>query len=685
MVVLLMLVKRKIEQKVKAMPKMDDINFRSIVQGEIQSAVNFYESEFSADRTDILQFYLGEPLGNEVENRSQVVATEVSDTIEYIMPSLMKMFASSKEFVRFEPRGPEDVEAANQATDLVNFAINNDNRGFRVIHNWFKDALLFKQGAVKMYWEEKDTTVNESYEALTEDELTLLVSDPAIEILSQEVQEIGMVDPEGNEVPMERTYSVEVRRIKKSGSVKIDNIPPEELIFSRRATSLDDCTFIAHRAAVTVGELIEQGYDEDIVMRYAGSDDLDDEVERQARFEEIESGAKFNSLDASMREVMVTEAYIKADYDGDGIAELRRVVALADGSEILENEPFDHVPFALLSPILMPHRMVGRSVAEMVTDLQVIKSTIMRQMLDNLYLTNNSRVGAVEGQVNLDDLLSSRPGGIVRMRAPGMVQPLAVPQIGQSAFAMLEYVDQVRDQRTGFSKASMGLDPSTLQSTTASAVNATIQGAQLKIEMIARVFAETGCRDLAKGVLHLLQKHQDSERVVRIRNEFVSIDPRAWDNEFDLSIEVGLGNGREDEKMGMLLQVAGKQEQILQQFGPVNPVVKPSQYINTLKRIIEMAGFTDTDQFFSGGEQVDQALMQQAQQQGQGGAEQAKMAEFQAEMELKKQKMEAELALEREKMQAELELRRFELEAELQLRQQKLAFGGNVSDNLPRA
>ena len=171
---------------------MDDINFRSIVQGEIQSAVNYYESEFSADRTDILNYYLGEPFGNEVENRSQVVATEVSDTIEFIIPSLMKMFASSKEFVRFEPRGPEDVEAANQATDLVNFAINNDNRGFRVIHNWFKDALLFKQCAVKMYWEEKDTTVNESYESLTEDELTLLVSDPAIEILSQEVQEMGM-------------------------------------------------------------------------------------------------------------------------------------------------------------------------------------------------------------------------------------------------------------------------------------------------------------------------------------------------------------------------------------------------------------------------------------------------------------------------------------------------------------
>jgi hypothetical protein len=352
---------------------------------------------------------------------------------------------------------------------------------------------------------------------------------------------------------------------------------------------------------------------------------------------------------------------------------------------VLENEPFDHVPFAILSPILMPHRMVGRSVAEMVKDLQIIKSTVMRQLLDNLYLTNNSRVGAVEGQVNLDDLLSSRPGGIVRMRAPGMVQPLAVPQIGNAAFNMLEYVDQVRDQRTGFSKASMGLDPSTLQSTTASAVNATIQGAQLKIEMIARVFAETGCRQLANNVLCLLQKHQDSERVVRIRNEFVAIDPRAWDNEFDLSVDVGLGSGREEEKLSMLGQILGKQEQIMQQLGLSNPVVKPSQYINTLKKVAEMAGFKDTEQFFTSGEQIDQALAQQDQQQQVDGSAQAEMAQFQAELELKKQKMQAELELEREKMQAELELRRFELESELQLRQQKLAFGGSVSDNLPRA
>lgn len=661
---------------------MDELRFRSILQHEIQSAVNYYDSEFSSDRSEILDYYLGQPFGNEVANRSQVVATEVSDTIEYIMPSLMKMFASSDDFVRFQPRGPEDIKAAQQATDLVNFAINEDNRGFTVLHNWFKDALLFKQGAVKFYWDETETVINEVYENLTEDEVTLLVEDPNVEVISQDVVEMGVISADGQEVPVDVRYTVEVNVRKRGGKVKIDNIPPEELIFSRRATSLENCGFIAHRTQVRAGDLIEQGYDEETVLAYAGYDDLDDEAERQARFEELESGDRFESHDPTMREVLVTEAYIRADFDGDNIPELRRVVALGDGVEVLENEPFDYVPFALLSPILMPHRMVGRSVAELVMDLQMIKSTIMRQMLDNLYLTNNNRVAAVEGQVNLDDLLSSRPGGVVRTRAPGMVQPLAVPQIGSTAFSMLEYVDQVRDQRTGFSKASMGLDPSTLQSTTASAVNATIQGAQLKIEMIARVFAETGCRDLARGVLALLQKHQDEERVVRIRGEFVSIDPRAWVNGFDMSIDVGLGNGREDEKMAMLVQIAGKQEQIMAQLGPNNPVVKPSQYVNTLKRIAEMAGFKDASEFFNSGEQIDQALAQAASQ-DQGVNTEAQRQE--AELQLKREKMQAEIQLEREKMQMELELRRQELQAELQLRQQKLAYGGNVSTNLPRA
>ncbi|MEK9697113.1 MAG: hypothetical protein VW270_15230, partial [Candidatus Poseidoniales archaeon] len=643
----------------------------------------------------------------------QVVATEVSDTIEYIMPQLMKVFQSSDNFARFVAREPEDVKAAEQATDLVNYVINNDNNGFVNLYNWFKDSLLFKIGVLKVFWEENIQTVEESYQNLSEEELTILLDDPDIEVVSQSINEVGVLTDDAPEVsedmdedeivelaedamtgegqiPLMTTYDVEVKRRKNSGKVKVMNVPPEEFLFSRRSVSLESADFVAHRSSMKVGDLVDLGYDYDTVLSHSGYNEIDNEAEVQQRFQDVEAGTRHNSgNDPTMHECLVTEMYVRSDYDGDGIPELRRVLCIGEGNFVLENDAFDHIPFCVLSPILMPHRMVGRSVAEMVKDLQLIKSTILRQLLDNMYLTNNSRVGVVEGQVNLEDLLSSRPGNIVRMRAPGMVQPLAVPQIGTSGFNMLEYIDQVRDQRTGFSKASLGLDPKVLQSTTASAVQSTIQGAQLKTEMIARVFAETGCKDLAKIVLLLCQKHMMKERIIRIRNEYVPVDPRAWENEFDISVEVGLGNGKEEDKLAMLLQVAGKQEQLIGQLGMNNPVVKPSQYVNTLNKIIEMAGFKDTSQFFNSAEQIDQILaQQQAAQQQQGGMSpqfELEKQKLQADIALEREKMMMELELEREKFQQQMILRREELQAELDLRQQKLALGGDVSTNLPKA
>ena len=681
------------------MPKMDDKTFQSLINDHMVDAVNYYDTEYSRERSETLDYYLGEPFGNEVENRSQVVATEVSDTIEFIMPQLMKVFQSSDQFARFVAREPEDIRAAEQATDLVNYVINNDNNGFVNLYSWFKDALLFKVGVLKVFWEENVQVVDEKYQDLSEEELTILLDDSDVEVVSQSINEVGVisddVEVDGeidpiDEIPLAITYDVEIKRRKNSGKTKIMNVPPEEFLFSRRSVSLETADFVAHRSSMKVGDLVDLGYDYDTILSHSGYNDIDNEAEVQQRFQDVEAGTRHESKnDPTMHECLVTEMYIRADYDGDGIPELRRVLSVGEGHFILENEAFDHIPFCILSPILMPHRMVGRSVAEMVKDLQLIKSTILRQLLDNMYLTNNSRVGVVEGQVNLEDLLSARPGNIVRMRAPGMVQPLAVPQIGTAGFNMLEYIDQVRDQRTGFSKASLGLDPKVLQSTTASAVNSTIQGAQLKTEMIARVFAETGCRDLAKIVLHLCQKHMTKERVIRIRNEYVAIDPRAWENEFDVSVEVGLGNGKEEDKMAMLLQVAGKQEQLIQTLGMSNPVVKPSQYVNTLSKIIEMAGFKDTSQFFNSAEQIDQILAQQEQAQSQQGG-------MSQEFEIERQKLQADIALEREKMMLELELerekfaqtmqlRREELQAELDLRAQKLSFGGEVSTNLPKA
>lgn len=673
------------------MAKMDDIEFQSVVRNEIEQALGHYDTEYSQDRIDAMDYYLGEPFGNEQPDRSQVVSTEVSDTIEHIMPSLMRIFTQSDDYVRFVPTGPEDVAIAEQASDYCNWVINNDNRGFEIMHNWFKDALILKMGVVKFYWDEVIEVETEEYEGLNEDELTILIADPDVEVVSRDERTVGedMEGPEGIVIPAPVIYDVKIKRTKNSGNVRIENVPPEEFLIGNRAKSLEDANFVAHRSTMTVSDLVSMGYDREEVEQYAGYTDLDISEERTSRFEDLETSAAHDSADPAMRNVLVTECYIRSDYDGDGVAEFRRVLTVGEGYHILENEEFDHIPFAILSPILMPHRAIGRSVAELVMDVQLIKSTLMRQLLDNIYNTNNARVVAVEGQVNLDDLLTNRPGGIVRTRTAGAVQPLQVPEVSSSVFPALNYMDSLKEQRTGISRQSMGLDADALQSTTATAVAAMQAASQGKIEMIARVFAETGVRSLFRGILQLVTKYQNKEKIIRLRNQFIPMDPRQWNSAYDVQINVGLGTAQRDQQIAFLSQIAQKQEQIIAQFGPQNPMVSMSQYRNTLAKIAELSGFKDATQFFAPAEQIDAVLAQQAAAAAQAGPQQdpalaAEMQKMQAELQMEQQKMQMEFELKREKMAAELELRRQELQFEMQLREAKLREGVETSLNLPR-
>ncbi len=673
------------------MAKMDEIEFQGIVRNEIEQALGHYDTEYSQDRIDAMDYYLGEPFGNEQPDRSQVVSTEVSDTIEHIMPSLMRIFTQSDDYVRFVPHGPEDVAIAEQASDYCNWVINNDNRGFEIMHNWFKDALILKSGIVKFYWDEIIEVETEEYEGLNEDELTMLIADPEVEVVSRDERTIGedMEGPEGIIIPAPIIYDVKIKRTKNSGNVRIENVPPEEFLIGNRAKSLDDANFVAHRSTMTVSDLVSMGYERDEVEQYAGYTDLDISEERTSRFEDLETSAVSDSNDPTMRNVLVTECYIRSDYDGDGVAEFRRVLTVGNGYHILENEEFDHIPFAMLSPILMPHRAIGRSVAELVMDVQLIKSTLMRQLLDNIYNTNNARVVAVEGQVNLDDLLTNRPGGIVRTRTAGAVQPLQVPEVSSSVFPALNYMDSIKEQRTGISRQSMGLDADALQSTTATAVAAMQAASQGKIEMIARVFAETGVRALFRGILHLVTKYQNKEKIIRLRNQFVPMNPREWESSYDVQINVGLGTAQRDQQIAFLSQIAQKQEQVLMQMGANNPMVSMSQYRNTLAKIAELSGFKDATQFFAPSEQIEAALAQQAQAAAQQGPQQdpaiaLEMQKMQAKMQMEQQKMQMEFDLKRENMAAELELRRQELEFERQLRLEQIRSGLDASTNLPR-
>lgn len=673
------------------MAKMNDIEFQSIVRNEIEQSIGHYDTEYSQDRIDAMDYYLGEPFGNEQPNRSQVVSTEVSDTIEHIMPSLMRIFTQSDDYVSFTPKGPEDIAAAQQASDYVNWIINTDNRGFEIMHNWFKDALILKAGVVKTNWEESTEVATEEYEGLNEEELTILLADEEIEIVEQDVTIVGedMMLPDGNILPAPMMYDIKLRRTKTDGRVNVENVPPEEFLIESRAKSIEDANFVAHRTNMSVSDLVAMGYDRDEVEQYAGTSDLETSEERTSRFEDIETGSSHDSLDPVMRDVLVTESYIKSDYDGDGIAELRRVITVGNSYHVLENEECDIVPFSLLSPVLMPHRAIGRSIAELVMDVQLIKSTLMRQLLDNIYNTNNARVVAVEGQVNLDDLMTNRPAGIVRVRQAGAVQPLQVSDVSSSVFPALNYMDSVREQRTGINKQSMGLDADALQSTTATAVAAMQSAQQGKIEMIARVFAETGVRRLFRNILHLVTKYQNKEKIIRLNNNFVPIDPREWAHMYDVQINVGLGTAQKDQQIAFLMQTAAKQEQTLMQMGMNNPLVTMSQYRNTLAKITELSGFKDANQFWSSPQEIEAKMQQQAQAAQQKGNQptpemQMEMQKAQQDIELKKQKMQMEFELEREKMAAELELRRQELEFERQLRIEKLRSDIETSVNLPR-
>ena len=664
---------------------MDAEDLRAFLRKEVDSATNYLDEELTAFRIKSLEYYHGDKFGNEVEGRSQVVLTEVADTIDFMMPSLMRIFTATDEYGRFVPRGPEDVAGAQQATDYCGYNINSVNNGFVLLHNWFKDALLFKIGVVKSYWDERIDTTEESYDALDDAQWEALQADPDVEVISHE--EIGDT--------MGRSHAVTVRRSTRSGHIRHENVPPEEFLVERRARGdVQSLGFCAHRTEMTVSDLVAMGYDREEVEEHAGEDE--DGQEEQVRFEDLNQSEESDRKGAN-REVIVTEAYIRFDYDGDGIAELRRVLCIGETLHVLENEPWDRVPFSVLSPILMPHRLIGRSYAELVMDLQLISSTLLRQVLDNIYLNNNSTWEAVEGQVNLDDLLNPAPGGVVRTRQPNMVRALAPAVMVGDALPVMDKLDRVKEQRTGISKASAGLDADALQSTTAAAVNATIRAAEGKLEMVARVFAETGVRDLYFNTLHLAQKHVDAQTMIRLRGSFVPVDPRAWANGYDFTVNVGLGSGQTQEKIQALMQISAKQEMIFQLVGPDNPIVTPAQYAATLAKLVEAAGFKDTETFFNRPELVQQQMQGKAQQPPQLDPKtQAEIQKMQADAQMqqakavedakiKREQMMLDHQLKQQEMQMRLQLQREELESERQLRAAEIVAGNRPSTNLPRA
>jgi hypothetical protein len=675
-----------ISTDIAAIEPMDDTELQGIVSGELEDAVSYIDSDVSPIRAKGTEYYRGDPFGNEEDGRSQVVAMEVRDTVSAMLPSLMKVFFSSENVVEYVPRGPEDVTGAQQATDYANYVFANDNNGFMTTYALFKDSLVRKCGIAKYWWDEVEEVKIDEYSGLDDQtlqvlmqegaEVKIVVSYPDTSVPMEMMQ--PQVDPMTGQpvmMPPPMLHDVQIKRTTKDGRIRIMAVPPEELILDRRARSFEDAGIIAHRQMATVDDLLKMGYELEEIEENISSTDLDSNDEYLARQPLSTTLGAGDSLNPMQRRVLYIESYIRVDYDGDGIAELRKVCCMGSGYTVVRNLPASYIPFVDFPCDPEPHTspLEAMSIFDVTHDIQEIKSEIMRNTLDSLAQSIHPRTAVVEGQVNIDDVLNNETGAIIRMRAPGMVQPFSSPFVGQAAFPMLDYMDAMREDRTGMSKAAMGLDPDALQSTTKAAVAATVSASQSRLELQARLLAE-GMKKLFKGILYLMTTHQDKPRMIRLRNEWVQIDPRVWNTSMDVTVNIGLGNGDTNDRIQALTMIAGKQEQIMQQFGLGNPVVTPAMYIRTIQKIIELSGFKDASSYFQAlpaDYQMPQAdapkpTPEEVLAQVQAQSIQADIQKKAAELELKREQMIRDDDYRRDQLAQDLMLKKYELELKYQ-------------------
>jgi len=652
--------------------KLEDMEIVARVEAEENIAYGVNDSALSNDRAAAIDYYLGQPFGNEEEGRSQVVSYDVQDTIEAALPQLLKVFVAGDKVVQFDPKGPEDQEAAEQETDYVNHIVMEKNEGFKIFYVWFKDALLSKNGYVKVYAEEYEETEEYEYKGLTDAQLQMLASDENTEVLEHEgypdpsinmdvvYQQAAMngVDPATIMQPM--LHDVKLKVTEKETEINIENVAPENMMVSVEVSgpNLQDARFVQHREVMQLSDIAET-FDKPLEYIKSIMSDLRDTFEEESNARDIYQEEYDRAIESD--EALVKDTYIKLD------GERYRVVIL--GNTILYKEKTEYVPFACITPMIMPHRHIGRSYADLTMDIQLIKSTLIRGQLDNMYLANNGRY-AISDRVNLDDMLTSRPGGIVRVEGdPGSgIMPLSHPPLPASSFGMVEYMDSMKEKRTGVTAYNQGLDANSLNKT-ATGVAQIMNASQQRIELVARTFAETGVKELFKLVHRLVRTTLTKPDIVRIRNKWVEVDPREWKDRKDLSISVGLGAGNKDQQLVHLTTILNMQKEAIQ-VGLTNP----EKIYNALAKLTQNAGFKNPEEFWVNpantpqqeGQQEDKPSEAEIAVQGQLQIEREKA---QAQLQQEQLRSQNDVIIEREKIAAQAELERFkaQLKAETDL------------------
>ena len=654
---------------------MTEDQIQEIASDAVQGAVNFVESEIAEERIKSQRYFEGEVDIGEEDGRSKIVSTKVRDTIRAIKPSLMRVFLSSENPVEYIPTSQEDVKMAEQATKYAHWRFTELN-GYRLLNDVIHDALVKKTGVLKIWWEDNTESEIHSYSNVTDEEMMAIVNDDNVEVLEHTTEVVMDMDEMG--VEMERPeHSLKISYKTESGELKIEALPPEEFVVDRNAKSVEDAYVVAHRTEMRVSDLVEMGYDFDEISELSGltsDDSFSDEEDFERRGYEQDDE---ESADVSMKKVQVTEAYMKMDKEGTGIATMYRVLLAGGEDKLLECEPWGDVPFAIFEIDPEPHTFFGRSVADLIMNDQDSSTAMLRGLMDNVALTNSPRQGYVQGQVNVDDLMNNEIGGLVRLKSPQALVDIATPFVAGQVLDAIQYMDATVETKTGVSRASMGLDPDALQNTSATAARLQAQQGAGQIEVMARNLAEGGMKRLFKLMLKLCVENSNEEAMMRMHGEFIPIDPRTWNSEMDVTINVGLGTGREEQKQAALGQALQMQMQVWSNYGASNGLVTMTGIRNTLGDMLALNGIRNIDRYFNPmTPEQEQILIQQQQMMAQQNpqlsdgealvqAEQYK-ADKKAEMDMLKAQIDAQKAIavddrERDKLDQELIIKAAEI------------------------
>ena len=564
--------------------KTDD-EIQAAVTLAITGAVSFIESVVKPGRVKAQRYFDGEvDIGSE-DGRSSVVATKARDVVRAIKPSLMRVFLQSEKPVEFVPRGPDDVPAAEQATAFINWKFQESN-GYRILNSAFHDALVKRAGIVKVFWDESEKVETESYSGLTDDEFVKIMMDDDIEAIEHSEEE---EDLDGQ---IFKLHDLTIERKTTDGTIRLESVPPEEFFVDSQARAIDDCVVCGHSTPVTVSDLVAMGVD------FSEASELDGYEQSQEDLDRLGGAESGQIADPAMRIVLATEAFMSIDIDGKGIA--RRYKFLCGGSKykILKREPCNDAPFAIFEVDPEPHAFFGRSLVDLVINDQDAATSMLRGLLDNVSLSNNPGTEVLDGQVNMDDLLNNEIGRIVRVKQIGATREVTVPFMAGATLPALQYFDELIEQKTGVTRASMGLNPDAMQSTTAAAVNATVQGASGQAEIIARNLAEGGMKRLFRLMLKLMNQHPSVETMMRLNGQFVPVDPSSWNVSMDMTANVGIGTGRHEERAMALREVFQTQSTIWQGFGPGNGFVSMTNMRNTLADILAHSGLMNADRYY---------------------------------------------------------------------------------------